>query len=1544
MPAFITNAVQVQRFADALYNVTVGTSTMAQVTADITASGGLDNALNAYYANSFTGVSTTTVANTICTNLGIVAGSNGLVAADVTTAQNYIVGTLNAVAANARGAAVKGILNNLANLTTDKVFGAVATKFNKDIDNASIFTGVSDIVAGTAPAPVLDATFTLSTGSDTTQVGGVGNDFFSGVVVSQNATGTTAQAGDVLTGGAGTDAFLLSITGANAGATTTTSVNAITLRSIEKVSVNNFQTLAMTGGTAATTIDASLFDSSLATLSLAASNSTATMGDTAFVNVQKIVDAEMAQGKGSLNVGIVGTATVGTADQMTLTLGNQTGGTFTAAGIETLNVVSNTAANTVTLAAGFKTVNVSGAQKATLGTLSSDVTTLNATSSTGGVVATAGVATITVTGGSGNDSFTNGTNLSTGSMNAGDGVDTLVSTADAVIAVAADGAKYTNFETFSVSNTTPIITANRAQDMSLLSGITTLNVTQARAHDAAAADTTQNVTFTRVAATTNTLNITGLANNDTDVADDLSITVTATRLTNTTADATTVNLGTSSGAGAGAGANQAAVGSGVAGSVILNITLADEETLTINSLGATNQIATVTDTAAKVLNITGNKNLTINSLTSQVMTTLDASAFTGDLNIVANSNAVASTTTGGSGNDSLIGGTKADVISGGAGNDQITGAAGSDNLSGGAGNDTFVVATASHFQTLSAPETIDGGADNDNISFTANMTLIGADLAAVKNVENLTFTSTGANSITLTDAFFTNGAITTIAIKDTEATAALTVDATALTAANSVNVTANGGAAINDSLVGGAGSDTFNFSTSTSATALTATDTVTGGAGTDTLAITLATNALTAVTLTGVTNIETITLKDSGANLAASITSGNGVFVTTTTGTIQTTVGNVDASAMTGGGIFTFNGSGETDSTMSITGGTGADVLTGGGKADTIIGGAGDDGINGGAGADSLSGGDGVDTFTVSTLTDFINLATVETVSGGAGNDILTFTENATTAVNSTDLLAISSIETINFNGTGTSSIILTDAVFTANGAATLAITDTEATAALTVNASALSAANSVQVTGNVGAAISDSLVGGNGNDTFTISTATSATALAAADTITGGAGNDTLTISTATNALTGFTFVTATGLETLTLTGSKAVGASNGALVIGDGVFGTVVGATINASAITAEGVFIDASGELLSTMSITGSAIADSLTGGAKVDTISGGVGADTITGGLGADSLTGGVDGDIFVYALVTESNSSNTDTITDFTVGADKLNVTLNYSTLTTALDISATVQTARAGLSLVQDNLSGSRGQAIYDTTANALYINVNNDNLITTSDYKININAASTAANSIVEGDINFVITGGTGADVIVAGGGADTITGGLGADVITGGAGNDTITLGAAGDIDTVIFGATAATGTAGTTARVTAAYGVDTITGVTGGGVDIIQFSETNFGALGTAAGAGDLVKGFIGVLAATNTAFNAGATDNIAGDGDFANTTKGFILVGTNAATNTLSLYYYNGTGAAATTTVAAEVLAGNAVLIGTIGVQGAALSVLNFADIL
>ena len=58
-----------------------------------------------------------------------------------------------------------------------------------------------------------------------------------------------------------------------------------------------------------------------------------------------------------------------------------------------------------------------------------------------------------------------------------------------------------------------------------------------------------------------------------------------------------------------------------------------------------------------------------------------------------------------------------------------------------------------------------------------------------------------------------------------------------------------------------------------------------------------------------------------------------------------------NAAGIASGSTLTFIGTAETDGTLDITGGSGADSIDGGAKADTITGGAGADTITGGAGA-----------------------------------------------------------------------------------------------------------------------------------------------------------------------------------------------------------------------------------------------------------------------------------------------------------------------------------------------------------------------------------------------------------------------------------------------------------------------------------------------------------------------------------------------------------------------------------------------------------------
>jgi len=98
-----------------------------------------------------------------------------------------------------------------------------------------------------------------------------------------------------------------------------------------------------------------------------------------------------------------------------------------------------------------------------------------------------------------------------------------------------------------------------------------------------------------------------------------------------------------------------------------------------------------------------------------------------------------------------------------------------------------------------------------------------------------------------------------------------------------------------------------------------------------------------------------------------------------------------------------------------------------------------------------------------------------------------------------------------------------------------------------------------------------------------------------------------------------------------------------------------------------------------------LNGDAGNDTLNGGAGADTLTGGAGNDTLTGGTGGDTLTGGAGNDIFVYTNPNQSNrltlteNVTFDTITDFTQGQDKIQLT----GLTTAAQYTAQnlVQTA-----------------------------------------------------------------------------------------------------------------------------------------------------------------------------------------------------------------------------------------------------------------------
>ncbi|WP_296425643.1 M10 family metallopeptidase C-terminal domain-containing protein [Yoonia sp.] len=76
-----------------------------------------------------------------------------------------------------------------------------------------------------------------------------------------------------------------------------------------------------------------------------------------------------------------------------------------------------------------------------------------------------------------------------------------------------------------------------------------------------------------------------------------------------------------------------------------------------------------------------------------------------------------------------------------------------------------------------------------------------------------------------------------------------------------------------------------------------------------------------------------------------------------------------------------------------------------------------------------------------------------------------------------------------------------------------------------------------------------------------------------------------------------------------------------------------------------------------------IVGNGSGDILFGGRGDDTLNGGSGSDSLSGGMGQDDLTGGAGSDTFVFAFVSDSWAGNADTIADFEIGIDLIDLSV-----------------------------------------------------------------------------------------------------------------------------------------------------------------------------------------------------------------------------------------------------------------------------------------
>lgn len=286
------------------------------------------------------------------------------------------------------------------------------------------------------------------------------------------------------------------------------------------------------------------------------------------------------------------------------------------------------------------------------------------------------------------------------------------------------------------------------------------------------------------------------------------------------------------------------------------------------------------------------------------------------------------TLNGAGGNDTLRGLAGNDVLIGGAGADLLDGGAGRDTMTGGAGNDTYEVDSLQDVVVENSGEGTD----------TIRTALAAFSLAAVANVENLTFIGTG-------------------------------------------NFAGTGNALAN-TITGGAGNDTLDGSTGA--------DRLVGLGGNDTYNVGHQSDIVVEAANAGT---DTVVATSAAYNLSANIEN----LIYAGTGTFNGD-GNGLANTITGGSnADTLSGAGGNDTLIGL---GGNDALGGGAGDDTFVARAGDgnDGYVGNGGNDTyslagLSAGTAINLAAGTATGSEIgsdSLSSIENVVGGSGQDVIT--------------------------------------------------------------------------------------------------------------------------------------------------------------------------------------------------------------------------------------------------------------------------------------------------------------------------------------------------------------------------------------------------------------------------------------------------------------------------------------------------------------------------------------------------------------------------
>ena len=888
------------------------------------------------------------------------------------------------------------------------------------------------------------------------------------------------------------------------------------------------------------------------------------------------------------------------------------------------------------------------------------------------------------------------------------------------------------------------------------------------------------------------------------------------------------------------------------------------ETLNVSSTVATNYLTINGSNDHKTIKVSGDKELRITNTLDTTVTSVDASASTGGVQIIA-----------GVSNINVLGGSGNDVI------DMVATLTTSDTIDGGAGADTLSIADPANLVASLKVSNI------EQVRLAAT-SATAYDLSHLTGYTGVDFRSNGNAAITSSNA--AEGTAVVISADNSNTITHGVKDAANAATTNAATVTIDHGTAETDTDVG--------------TLVLTGIETVSlvsaGVTGTNTQADKLAGTDTTST----INSVATLT-----AAAATTINvSGTADFQLAATGATLTALTAVNASTLTGSFVYT-NRAGATAAT-TITGGSAADAITGRSSTDNISGGAGNDSITGSGGNDILAGGDGADTITAGSGNDVITggdgndsitgstgndnisgdagndtfliagaditavLTNNDTLAGGEGTDSLKFqtdtTLDLTDAAASAALTNVTGIEKLVVDVASATLTINDNIVGIAGG--TIAVTNTTTAGVLAgtldVNASGvLSSSSQVNTTVEATTAGVVTYTLGNAKDNVNLANSTGANIVVAGtlgyfganDTLVGGSGTDdevrfshttgqTVTAAQWAN-VSGFEeiFVTAaSGAYSFTLTDdvlSRNYDNTNTQLEIGHSANTNAGILTVNGSALTA-----------LYNLSITGGAGNDVITGGAGNDTINvGTAGIKTIDGGAGTRDLVDlsgvTVTGDDGVVVNVSGSTVTFGNAIE--AGGFNNANARTGEQ--------SAIIATGTIGI--LEDS-----GAVAAANTSLSTVTGVERFTLGAGIDYFM----GATTAESV---------TGNAGADIIISGGGADTVSGGDGSDTIYGQDGGDTLNGNA--DADVIQGGAGADTINGGASAAA-----ADSLTG--GSGNDTFVFTS-RAEAIGAAAGtdttarlmdnitdfvaAGDLIQFALGAAAfATGVTFTAATTATV------------------------------------------------------------------------